>query len=69
MLASHEHENLLDAMLDESVSPPIGLLAHGKQFLFTKDPHLVLHDSCHAVHLGRPITMHSVPSLVAASHV
>ena len=36
-------------MLDEFVSPPIGILDRGKQLLTPKD--LVLHVSCHAVHL------------------
>ena len=46
-----EHWNLLDAMPNESVSPPGGPLVRGKPLLITKDPHLVLHVSCHAVHL------------------
>ena len=36
MLAPHYHENLLDAILDESVSPLVGLLVCGKQLPSTK---------------------------------
>ena len=49
MLAPYEHGNPLDAMPDESVS--LDILVRSKQLLITKDPHLVLHVTPHAVHL------------------
>ena len=44
MLAPYGHGNLLDAMPDKSISPPLGFLVRSKQLLITKDSHVVLHD-------------------------
>ena len=54
MLAPHDHGNILDAILDEPVSPPGGPLVRGKQLLITKDSHLVLHVSFHGVQRVSP---------------
>ena len=70
MLAPYEHGNLLDAMSDESVSPPLGLPVRGKQLLITKYPHLVIHESRAAQEYNRlPPDLTRLPPHLFARHL
>ena len=63
MLTSHDHGNLLDAIPDEPVNPPVGLLIRGEQLLITKNSDFVLNDSFHGTEQAPPDAMRFFLSL------
>ena len=56
MLTSHDNGNLLNAIPDEPVNPPVRVLIRGEQLVITKDSDFVRNDSFHGIEQAPPGT-------------